>query len=105
MKRLQSGGLFGFVGFENQFQELRFFGFELFLLLFFAEVGIDADEVLAFVTSEVENLKGAIGLAGFLALALNADQALARRPRSSMLNRLGASFTFSVRGASTCSMT
>ena len=47
-------------------------------LLFFAQVRIYADIVLAFVFAEIKNLESAIGLVGLLALALHADQPLAR---------------------------
>jgi hypothetical protein len=45
--------------------------------LFFAQVGVDADVVGAFVAAEVENFEGAVVFAFGLELALHADQALA----------------------------
>jgi len=79
VKRFEAGGPFCFVGSQDQREEIGLFGFELLVLFFFAQVGVDADEVLPFVTAEVENLKSAIVVAGLLPLALHADQPFACR--------------------------
>ncbi len=42
---------------KNEIEEVRFFLGELLLLLCFAEIGIHADIVLAFVFAEIENFE------------------------------------------------
>jgi hypothetical protein len=68
---------FGLIGLEDEGKKIGFFLAELLLLLFFAQVGVDADVVGAFVAAEVEDFKGAVVFAFGLELALHADQALA----------------------------
>ena len=47
------------------------------MLFHLAQVGVDADEVLAFVPAEVENFKSAVILAFSFELPLDTDESLA----------------------------
>ena len=66
------------VGPQDQVEERRFLFLQLLLLLRLAQVGVDADVVLALVLAQVEDFKGAVVLALGLELPLHADQPLAR---------------------------
>ena len=70
--------LLGPVGAQDQVAEGGFLFHQLPMLFVFAQVGVDADEVLPFVLAEVQNLEGAVVLAVGLELALHADHAFAR---------------------------
>jgi hypothetical protein len=70
--------LLGAVSAQDEGDEGGFFGRELLLLFFLAQVGVDADEVLTLVFAQVEDLEGAVVFAGGFQLALYTDHALAR---------------------------
>jgi hypothetical protein len=69
-------GFFGAVGAQDEVEEGGFLGLQLLLLFGLAQVGVDADVVLALVFPQVEEFKGAIVPTLGLELALHADQAL-----------------------------
>jgi len=64
------------VGAQDQVEKGRLSFFQLSAPRCLPQVGIDADEVLAFVLAQVEDLEGAVVLALRLELPLYADQAL-----------------------------
>ena len=70
-------GLFGAVGAQDQVEEGGFLFLQLLLLFGLAQVGVDADVVLALVLAQVEDFEGAVVLAFGLQLPLHADQPLA----------------------------
>ena len=69
--------LFGAVGAQDEVNKGGFLFRQLLLLFRFAQVGVDADVVLALVLAQVEDLKGAVVLAFGFQLPLDADQTLA----------------------------
>ena len=76
VERGKASRLLRAVGPQDQVEERRFFFFQLLALLFFAQVGVDADVVLAFIFAQIENFKGTIVLALGLELPLDADHPL-----------------------------
>src|SRR3990167_8698056 len=63
---------------ERMRHKILFLLYYLLSFLFFAQVLIYADIVLAFILTKVDNLKGAVILAGLLELALYTNHAFAR---------------------------
>ena len=63
MKSIKAISLFGAVGTQDQINKGGFFFFQLFLLFCFAQIGIDADIVLALILAQVEDFKSPIILA------------------------------------------
>ena len=78
VERGVAGDRLGAVGLEDQFQKRRLFCFQLFLLLGFAEIGIDPDVVLPLVSPQIQNLKCPEILPLGFQLPLHADQPLGR---------------------------
>ncbi|MBT9177525.1 MAG: hypothetical protein DDT20_01859 [Firmicutes bacterium] len=70
-------GLLGAVGAQDEVNEGGFLFRQLLLLFRLAQVGVDADVVLALVLTQVEDFKGAVVLACGFQLPLHADHALA----------------------------
>src|SRR5208283_4643928 len=66
------------VGPQDQVEERSLFFFELLLLIRLAQVGINADIMLALVLSKIEDFKGPVVLAIFLQLPLHANHSLTR---------------------------
>jgi hypothetical protein len=60
---LETLGLLGAVGPQDQVKEGSFFFCQVLLLLVFTQVGVHSDVMLALVLAQVENFKGAVVLA------------------------------------------
>ena len=74
LKTLEALGIFRLVCLQYQLQKGRFLLLLLNALFLLAQIFIDAHIMLALIFAEIENFKGAIGLAFLLELALHAKQ-------------------------------